>query len=60
MRHVAVLAVTVQLGSGAVILEAELAYIEFWYLEWLRVGGVVPAVHVVAAQLDRLDSLDLL
>lgn len=60
MRHVAVLAVTVQLGSGAVILEAELAYIEFRHLEWLRVGGVVPAVHVVAAQLDRLDSLDLL
>ena len=60
MRHVAVLTVTVQLGGRAVILEAELAYIEFWYLEWLRVGGVVPAVHVVAAQLDRLDSLDLL
>ena len=60
MRHVTVLAVTVQFRGGAVILEAELAYIELRHLERLRVGGVVPAVHVVAAQLDRLDSLDLL
>ena len=60
MRHVAILAVAIQFGGRAVILEAELANVQLRHLERLRIGGVVPAVDIVTAQLNRLDSLDLL
>lgn len=59
MRHVAILAMAIQFGGRAVILEAKLTNIELWHLERFRIGGIVPAVDIVGTQLNRLDSFNL-
>lgn len=51
--------VTIQVRGCPIVLQTELADVQFGHLEGLRVRGVVPAADLVAAEFDALYPLDL-